>query len=161
MGDVTTVPSDPGRFDRRRAGVLLASNHGTFLAMATSVVIAVVLYPHDHRGTVVWLVIRLTLSVGMVVAVVFLFVGVIEVISILIRPLTLAIRLYGNIFAGENVLHTMSGMGGFIGSVLAPFPFYFMELLVGLLQAVVFTLLCTVYVQLSTTHDDHGHEEHH
>jgi signal transduction histidine kinase len=68
MGDVTTVPSDPGRFDRRRAGVLLASNHGTFLAMATSVVIAVVLYPHDHRGTVVWLVIRLTLSVGMVVA---------------------------------------------------------------------------------------------
>jgi F-type H+-transporting ATPase subunit a len=98
---------------------------------------------------------------GMVVAVVFLFVGVIEVISILIRPLTLSIRLYGNIYAGENVLHTMSGMGGFIGSVLAPFPFYFMELLVGLLQAVVFTLLCTVYIQLSTTHDDHGHEEDH
>lgn len=98
---------------------------------------------------------------GMVVAVVFLFVGVIEVISILIRPLTLSIRLYGNIYAGENVLHTMSGMGGFIGSVLAPFPFYFMELLVGLLQAVVFTLLCTVYIQLSTTHDDHGHEENH
>lgn len=100
---------------------------------------------------------------GMVVAVVFLFVGVIEVISILIRPLTLSIRLYGNIYAGENVLHTMSGMGGFVGSVLAPFPFYFMELLVGLLQAVVFTLLCTVYIQLSTTHDDHGHEgeDHH
>lgn len=98
---------------------------------------------------------------GMVVAVVFLFVGVIEVISILIRPLTLAIRLYGNVFAGENVLHTMGAMGGFVGSVLAPFPFYFMELLVGLLQAVVFTLLCTVYIQLSTTHDDHGHEEHH
>jgi len=93
--------------------------------------------------------------------VVFLFVGVIEVVSIMIRPLTLAIRLYGNIFAGENVLHTMGGMGGFIGSVLAPFPFYFMELLVGLLQAVVFTLLCTVYIQLSTTHDDHGHDEDH
>jgi F-type H+-transporting ATPase subunit a len=98
---------------------------------------------------------------GMVVAVVFLFVGVIEVISIMIRPLTLSIRLYGNIFAGENVLHTMGNMGGFIGSVLAPFPFYFMELLVGLLQAVVFTLLCTVYIQLSTTHDDHGHEDDH
>jgi F-type H+-transporting ATPase subunit a len=55
----------------------------------------------------------------------------------------------------------MGGMGGFIGSVLAPFPFYFMELLVGLLQAVVFTLLCTVYIQLSTTHDDHGHDEDH
>lgn len=103
----------------------------------------------------------LTGIMGFVVAIVFLFVGVIEVISILIRPMTLAIRLYGNIYAGENVLHTMSGMGGFIGSVLAPFPFYFMELLVGLLQAVVFTLLCTVYIQLSTTHDDHGHEEEH
>jgi len=100
-------------------------------------------------------------AMGVVVAVVFLFVGVIEVVSIMIRPLTLAIRLYGNIFAGENVLHTMGGMGGFIGSVLAPFPFYFMELLVGLLQAVVFTLLCTVYIQLSTTHDDHGHDEDH
>lgn len=98
---------------------------------------------------------------GVVVALVFLFVGVIEVVSILFRPLTLAIRLYGNIFAGENVLHAMSGMGGFIGSVLFPIPFYFMELLVGLLQAVVFTLLCTVYIQLSTTHDDHGHDEEH
>lgn len=99
---------------------------------------------------------------GFVVAIVFLFVGVIELVSILFRPLTLAVRLYGNIFAGENVLHAMSGMGGFVGSVLFPLPFYFMELLVGLLQAIVFTLLCTVYIQLSTTHDeDHGEEAHH
>lgn len=96
---------------------------------------------------------------GAVVALVFLFVGVIEVFSILFRPITLSFRLFGNVLAGENVLHTMSGMGGFIGSILAPFPFYFMELLVGILQAIVFTLLCAVYIQLSTTHDDHGHEE--
>ncbi|MFC5457160.1 F0F1 ATP synthase subunit A [Prosthecobacter fluviatilis] len=99
---------------------------------------------------------------GMAVAAVFLFVGVIEIFSIVFRPITLSFRLYGNIIAGENVLHTMSGMGGFIGSVLAPFPFYFMELLVGLLQAIVFTLLSTVYIQLSTAHDEeHGHEEAH
>jgi F-type H+-transporting ATPase subunit a len=98
---------------------------------------------------------------GVVVALVFLFVGVIEVFSILFRPITLSFRLFGNVLAGENVLHTMSGMGGFIGSILAPFPFYFMELLVGILQAIVFTLLCAVYIQLSTTHDDHGHEEAH
>jgi F-type H+-transporting ATPase subunit a len=105
---------------------------------------------------------------GMVVAAVFLFVGVIEVVSIIIRPVTLSIRLFGNIFAGENVIHTMSDLmashgaiGSFIGSVLLPLPFYFMELLVGLLQAIVFTLLCAVYIQLSTTHDDHGHEEEH
>jgi F-type H+-transporting ATPase subunit a len=103
---------------------------------------------------------------GFVVGLVFLFVGVIEIVSIVLRPMTLSVRLYGNIFAGESVLHTLAGLldksGGlasFAGSVLFPFPFYFMELLVGLLQAIVFTLLCTVYIQLSTTHDDHGHEE--
>lgn len=103
---------------------------------------------------------------GMVVAVVFLLVGVIELVSIAIRPLTLSVRLYGNVFAGESVIHAMSSMmnnagavGSFIGSVILPIPFYFMELLVGLLQAMVFTLLCAVYIQLSTTHDDHGHEE--
>ncbi|WP_395718720.1 F0F1 ATP synthase subunit A [Prosthecobacter sp.] len=103
---------------------------------------------------------------GVAVAAVFLFVGVIEIVSIMIRPVTLSIRLFGNIFAGENVLHTMSdllaGQGpvlSFLGSIALPLPFYFMELLVGLLQAIVFTLLCTVYIQLSTTHDDHGHEE--
>ncbi|MCB1228317.1 MAG: F0F1 ATP synthase subunit A [Verrucomicrobiales bacterium] len=98
--------------------------------------------------------------VGMMVALVFLFVGVLEIVSIAIRPVTLSLRLFGNVFAGETVLHTMSGMGGFIGSVLAPLPFYFMELLVGLLQAIVFTMLCAVYIQLSTAHDEeHGHDE--
>jgi F-type H+-transporting ATPase subunit a len=104
---------------------------------------------------------------GFVVAIVFLFVGVIEMVSIIFRPITLSVRLYGNIVAGENVLHSMlsltDGAGqpwAFIGNVLLPIPFYFMELLVGLLQAIVFTLLCTVYIQLSTTHDDHGDEEH-
>lgn len=103
---------------------------------------------------------------GMVVGAVFLFVGVIELVSIVIRPLTLSVRLFGNVYAGESVIHAMSSMmdnagpiWSFLGSVLLPIPFYFMELLVGLLQAMVFTLLCAVYIQLSTTHDDHGHEE--
>ncbi len=105
---------------------------------------------------------------GIAVGLVFLFVGLIEIVSIIIRPVTLSIRLFGNIFAGENVLHTMSDLmantgpvGSFLGSIALPLPFYFMELLVGLLQAIVFTLLCSVYIQLSTTHDDHGHEEEH
>lgn len=106
---------------------------------------------------------------GIVVGAVFLFVGVIEIVSIILRPMTLSIRLYGNIFAGESVLHTLGGLLdksgpflSFIGSVLIPFPFYFMELLVGLLQAIVFILLCSVYIQLSTTHDEHHEDgEHH
>ena len=42
----------------------------------------------------------------------------------------------------------------FLLSILLPLPFYFMELLVGLLQAVVFVLLCSVYIKLSTAHDE-------
>ena len=98
---------------------------------------------------------------GVVMIFIFFAVGLIEVFSILLRNLTLPMRLYGNIYAGENVLHTMSAMAGssIVLKVLFQLPFYFMELLVGLLQAIVFTLLCSVYIQLSTTHDDHGHEE--
>ncbi|MEZ5301817.1 MAG: F0F1 ATP synthase subunit A [Verrucomicrobiales bacterium] len=95
---------------------------------------------------------------------IFFFVGVIEVISIVFRPVSLSLRLYGNIYAGETLLHTMGtlghglgAVGGFLSSIIFPLPFYFMEILVGMLQATVFTLLCAVYIQLSTAHD----EEHH
>jgi F-type H+-transporting ATPase subunit a len=100
---------------------------------------------------------------------VFLMVGVIETVGFAFRPVSLSLRLFGNIFAGESLLHAMMDLGSMFGlgdtgkfilGCIAPLPFYFMELLVGLLQAVVFTLLCAVYIQLSTTHDDHGHEEH-
>lgn len=95
--------------------------------------------------------------------VVFLGVGVLEVISIGIRPLSLSLRIYGNVFAGENLLHSMGHLGyemglnnvvAFIMNCLVPVPFYFLEILIGFLQAIVFTLLCTVYIQLSTTHDE-------
>jgi len=98
---------------------------------------------------------------------IFLFVGVIEIISMAFRPVSLSLRLFGNVYAGETLLSTMITLGktlGFpdwlaaISSVIIPIPFYFLELLVGLLQALVFTLLCAVYIQLSTSHD--GEEEH-
>jgi F-type H+-transporting ATPase subunit a len=81
---------------------------------------------------------------------VFLFVGLIEVLSICIRPITLSARLFGNVFGGENLLHS---------TWFIP-PFYFMELLVGFVQAFVFTLLSAVYIGLICNHgDDHEHEE--
>jgi F-type H+-transporting ATPase subunit a len=46
---------------------------------------------------------------------------------------------------------------GFLTSVLFPLPFYFLELLVGLLQAFVFAMLCAVYIKLSTGEAEHGH----
>lgn len=98
---------------------------------------------------------------GMVLAVVFFFVGFLELISIASRALSLPLRLYGNIFAGENLLTIMMGMGehwppilSAISSVIIPLPFAFLELGVGLLQALVFTLLTAVYIQLSTSEED-------
>lgn len=96
-------------------------------------------------------------------AFIFAFVGIIEVVSMAFRPVSLSLRLFGNVFAGENLLVTMIGLGKTMGmpevvsaiaSIIVPLPFYFLELLIGLLQALVFTLLCAVYIQLSTTHDE-------
>jgi F-type H+-transporting ATPase subunit a len=89
--------------------------------------------------------------------VVFLAVGVLEVVSILFRPVSLSFRLYGNIFAGENMLETMANMGGPYFGWLLPLPFYAMELLVGIVQALVFMLLTAVFTLLICTHDEEGH----
>jgi F-type H+-transporting ATPase subunit a len=109
----------------------------------------------------------LTGAMAIILIPVFLFVGIIEVVSIAFRPVSLSLRLFGNIFAGENLLVTMITLGKSLGlpewvaypmSVIVPVPFYGLELLVGLLQATVFMLLCAVYIQLSTSHDEEeGH----
>jgi F-type H+-transporting ATPase subunit a len=87
--------------------------------------------------------------------VVFFAAGFIEIVSILFRPISLSFRLYGNIFAGENMLETMSRMIPGLGWLL-PIPFYFMELLVGLVQALVFMLLCAVFTLLMCQHEGEG-----
>jgi len=90
---------------------------------------------------------------------VFFAVGFLEIFSILFRPVSLSFRLYGNIFAGENMLETMSNLVPGLGWFL-PIPFYFMELLVGFIQALVFMLLTAVFTMLIMPHDE-GHEAHH
>jgi len=94
---------------------------------------------------------------------IFMFVGIVEVVSIVFRPMSLSLRLLGNIFAGETLLYTMAHLGERIGlpswlsaitAVVFPLPFYFMEILVGALQATVFSLLCAVYIKLATSHDE-------
>ena len=84
--------------------------------------------------------------------VVFFAAGCLEIVSILFRPVSLAFRLYGNIFAGENMLETMARMVPGLGWLL-PIPFYFMEVLMGLVQALVFMLLCAVFTLLICQHE--------
>jgi F-type H+-transporting ATPase subunit a len=91
--------------------------------------------------------------------VVFLAVGFLEIFSILFRPVSLSFRLYGNIFAGENMLETMSHLVPGLGWLL-PIPFYFMELLVGVIQALVFMLLTAVFTMLIMPHDEGHHHDH-
>lgn len=85
--------------------------------------------------------------------VVFFAAGCLEVISILFRPISLSFRLYGNIFAGENLLEAMSKLVPGFGW-LVPIPFYFLELIMGLVQALVFTLLTAVFTMLMCQHED-------
>ena len=89
---------------------------------------------------------------------IFLFVGVLEVISIAIRPVALTFRLFGNIYGGEQTLETLMALVPKSLAFLPALPFYFMELLVGFVQALVFTLLCAIFLKLIC---DHGDEEHH
>jgi F-type H+-transporting ATPase subunit a len=91
--------------------------------------------------------------------VIFFLVGFLEVLSILFRPVSLSFRLYGNIFAGENMLEAMMELVPAL-SWLLPVPFYFLELLVGLVQALVFMLLTAVFTLLICQHN-HSEERTH
>jgi F-type H+-transporting ATPase subunit a len=86
--------------------------------------------------------------------VLFFGVGLIEIISILVRPVSLSFRLFGNILGGENLMHAMYGVQKWV----LPVPFYFLELLIGFVQALVFTLLVSVYIGLICNHGDEEHE---
>ncbi|KKQ28085.1 MAG: ATP synthase subunit a [Candidatus Magasanikbacteria bacterium GW2011_GWC2_37_14] len=82
-------------------------------------------------------------------------VGLIEIISELAKVLSLSLRLFGNIFAGEVLISVISALI----AALVPTPFMLLELLVGLIQAAVFAMLTIVYLTVATS-APHGAEEH-
>jgi F-type H+-transporting ATPase subunit a len=90
---------------------------------------------------------------------IFILVGLLEVVTILFRPLTLSFRLYGNVFAGENMLESTSKMIPALGWLI-PIPFYFLEVLVGLVQALVFMLLTAVFTLLIMPDEEHKKAHH-
>jgi F-type H+-transporting ATPase subunit a len=95
--------------------------------------------------------------VKVLMAVIFFAVGWLEVVSIMFRPVALSFRLFGNIYAGESILHALSKMIPAL-SWLIPIPFYFLEVLVGFVQALVFMLLTAVFTLLIAQHP--GEESH-
>jgi F-type H+-transporting ATPase subunit a len=83
---------------------------------------------------------------------IFLFVGLLEIVGEFTKIVSLSFRLFGNIFAGEVVLATISSIFAFV----VPLPFYFLEIIVGFVQAAVFMMLTLVFmVLLSEKHEAH------
>lgn len=86
------------------------------------------------------------------------FVGTIELLGEFIRIITLSMRLFGVIYAGEVLLHVIGNLAGNFGPV-ATIPVYFMEIFFSGIQAYLFMMLSMVYMSIAT-HDDHAeHDE--
>jgi F-type H+-transporting ATPase subunit a len=91
-----------------------------------------------------------------VVAPINVFVGLLELIGEFAKIASLSFRLFGNVFAGEVLLASMSAIFLYV----LPGPFLFLEVFVGLIQALIFSLLATVYFTIAS--QDHGeHDEEH
>ena len=76
-----------------------------------------------------------------------LFIGILEIISEITKVISLSFRLFGNIFAGEVVLLTVSTIFAFI----FPLPFLLLEVIVGFVQALVFAMLTMTFMSILTT----------
>jgi F-type H+-transporting ATPase subunit a len=99
---------------------------------------------------------ELSFPMWIMLSFIFLGVGGIEVVSIAFRLISLSFRLYGNVFGGENLIHALGGIAPYVIPAVAGL----LEVLVGLIQAFVFTLLSAVYIGLICNHEG-GHDEEH
>jgi F-type H+-transporting ATPase subunit a len=79
----------------------------------------------------------------------------IELLTQISRPVTLALRLFGNIY-GEKILLGFFAVIGITVLYFVPIqtPFVFLGVLTGVMQAMVFTLLSTIYILLSVSHTE-------
>jgi F-type H+-transporting ATPase subunit a len=83
-----------------------------------------------------------------------LFVGILEAVGEFTRILSLALRLFGNLFAGEVLVIVMS----FLFAYILPLPFLALEVLVVLIQALIFSTLIVIFYVIAT---QHGNEQEH
>lgn len=93
-----------------------------------------------------------------IVAPITFFVGLIEIVGEFAKVASLSFRLFGNVFAGEVLLVSIAALVAY----LIPIPFLFLEILVGVIQALIFSILLVVYFTIGASdHDEHEHEEVH
>ena len=82
---------------------------------------------------------------------IFSFVGLLEFISEFIKIISFSVRLFGNVFAGEVLLVIV----GFLVPYYIPFPFLFLEIFVGFIQAFIFAMLTLVFVSMAVREEAH------
>ncbi len=80
------------------------------------------------------------------------FVGILELIGETAKLMSFSFRLFGNVFAGEVLLLVIT----FLVPYIVPLPFYLLEVLVGVIQALIFSMLTLVFLKMATV----AHEEH-
>ena len=106
----------------------------------------------------IWSEIRKNPTVIIVAPITF-FVGLIEIVGEFAKVASLSFRLFGNVFAGEVLLVSMATLIAYV----VPIPFMFLEILVGVIQALIFSILLIVYFTISASEheheEEHGHEE--
>ena len=90
---------------------------------------------------------------SIMVAVIEFFVGIIEIFSEIAKMVSLSLRLFGNVFAGEVLLTVIGGLIAFF----VPLPFMLLEILVGLIQAIVFSMLVLVSFTMATAELHEAH----
>jgi F-type H+-transporting ATPase subunit a len=90
------------------------------------------------------------------VAPITFFVGLIEIVGEFAKVASLSFRLFGNVFAGEVLLVSMAALVAYI----VPIPFLFLEILVGVIQALIFSILLVVYFTIGASDHDEDHDEH-
>lgn len=79
------------------------------------------------------------------------FVGLIEVVGEVAKVASLSFRLFGNIFAGEVLLASMAALFAYF----VPIPFLFLEIIVGVIQALIFAILTLVYMTIASEAEEH------
>lgn len=137
-------------------GKLIPLFRGTTSDFNTTLALALVSAVATHQMSIRTIGIKDYLSRYFSLNPVNLFVGILELVGEFTKIFSLSFRLFGNIFAGEVVLMTVAGIFAF----LLPIPFLLLEIIVGIVQALVFSMLTMVFMAvLATPHHGEAHKE--
>ena len=82
---------------------------------------------------------------------IYFVLGILEIVSEISKVISFAFRLFGKIFAGEVLLAVMA----FLMPFVVPLPFLMLELFVGFIQALVFSMLTAVFLGVAVSHGEH------